>query len=640
MAIRCLSLVGALIAALTPGPVSGASTESAAPPAPAATGTPPVTVETDEQRLRDEVAGLLEQLDSDCYVKRRGAAERLEALVQMPEHGALLAAEFHRRLRDPEVSFEVRWHLERWRGRLPAPPPEPPDRVLPEELDRVVRQLEADAYAVRLAAVRRLEWLLQGGKLVGPVAARIKARLRSPELSDAGALYLDEVWRGLRPIWSQSDPAEWDLPEVQEETIRGWVDALARAAPAGAARRAGSRFRAAERELSDLLMRDEYVPRVAAALKQRLEEPVDIASRARLEALFDETRPAMVAEYWQQGQHLAEQHLLVDVPSQSAGAVRPSHFDRIDDRTARCVSGASLSPGEYPVGVAIPHPRRSDAMFHLVNLPTPRRRVWYAQYASGDEAVRLREISRRTVAWLRRQQRRVDEDDLRLLAWLDPEEVSRFAGWYFTAVADDSLPVWEPRPDPYMPGRFLPLARPVYPGGRPSRHGGLALLLAAEGTRDAAPGLLEAIDGGRFQPPSETAPYRLDWIAAFCIAQRDPWSEVDPWLARAVPDERQLALADGPTAEVGATAAAVLVTRHGQRFAEFGLQPVGDETLTGLGLTGYRFDTPAGRRRVLRWCADAGLDPGEPKEVVSHRAVDAAGSRLHNEQAVIAKPSP
>ena len=42
------------------------------------------------------------------------------------------------------------------------------------------------------------------------------------------------------------------------------------------------------------------------------------------------TRPAMVAEYWQAGQCKGQQHLLIGVPSQSAEAPRPSHFDRID----------------------------------------------------------------------------------------------------------------------------------------------------------------------------------------------------------------------------------------------------------------------------------------------------------------------
>ncbi len=584
-------------------------------------------------QLGAEVALLLEQLDSDSYAVRRKAAERLEALVDMPEHGALLAAEFDRALRRPEVSFEVHWHLGRWSRRLPEVPPEPPGSASPEKLDEVVNQLDADTYALRLAAVRRLEWLLSAGKLVGPVTSRVKARLRAPELSEASARYLDQVWSDLRPIWSQTDPMEWELPEVSDETIRAWIDDFARAAPAGADRRQCPHARAAERELRDLLMRDEYVPRVAAALSERLDKPADPNTHARLQGLFEETRPAMVAEYWQQRQHLVEQHLLVDVPSQTVGAPRPSHFDRIDDRTARCVCGSSLSPGEYPVGVAIPHPRTPDALFHLINLPTPRRRQWYQRHTTIDPAVRLREISRRTVQWLREQERPLEEDDLRMLAGLDPVEVSRFAGWYLTTISDSALPPWKPQPDPYAPGQFVPLPQPTYLGGRPSRHGALCLLLAADGTLEAMPGLLKAIQQTRILPPSEEAPYRLDWIAALSIAQRmekgrelvsrdDPKggvqktgpsvfrpADVDRQLALAVADDRKLKLVAEHAAEVGATAAAILLARHDRRFAEFSLQPVEDENLTAMGLGGYRFTNPAGRRRVLQWhsetCSDA-----------------------------------
>lgn len=556
------------------------------------------TPEADELRLRAEIGELLGQLDSNDYATRRRAAERLEVLVDMPEHGALLAAEFRRVLRQPDVSFEVHWHLDRWKRRLPELLPEPPGNATPEELDQVVRQLDADAYAVRLAAVRRLEWLLGNGRLVGPVASRIEARFQARDLSEPGAEYLDDVWGALRPVWSQSDPAEWDLPHVTDEAIARLVDDLARAAPAGTDSRQWPPVRTAERELRDLLMRDEYVRRVAAALKARLEKPADPDAHVRLQTLFEETQPAMVAEYWQNRQHLVEQHLLIGVPSQTVGAPRPSHFDRIDDRTAHCVCGSSLSPGEYPVGIAIPHPRTNDAVFHLVNLPTPRRRLWYRRHAATDPAVRLEEISRRTVDWLREQGRPVDEDDLRTLAGLDPAEVSRFAGWYFTAIADSPLPEWTPRPDPYAPGQFIPLSPSAYLGGRPSRHGALCLLLAADGTRDAVPGLLAAIEQNRFLPPSEPSPYRLDWIAALSIAHRDPWSEIDQWLARAVASGQKLKLFDESGAEVGATAAAVLLARHGQRFADFGLQPVGDDTLTAMGLSGYRFVNPACRQRV------------------------------------------
>ncbi len=573
---------------------------------------PAAGVEADEQRLRTEVAGLLDQLDSNDFATRSHAAARLDALVAMPEHGSLLAAEFQQVLRELNVSFEVRWHLDRWLRHLPELPPEPPGIASPEELKRLVHQLDADAYAVRLAAVRRLEWLLGNGKLVGPVTSCIKARFAEGDLSEAAAKYLDEVWTRLRGVWSQSNPAEWNLPEVTDDAIAGWIDDLVAAGPAGADSRRPSSARTAERELRDLLMRDDDAPRVAAVLKTRLEEATDLGARARLSALLDETRPAMVAEIWQNRQHLVEQHLLVGVPSETVGAPRPSYFDRIDDRTAHCVCGSSLSPGEYPVGVAIPHPRSADILFHLINLPTPRRRLWYLRHALIDETVRVRELSRRTVDRLRSREQPLDEDDLRALAGLDPAEVSRFAAWYLPAVADSPLPPWEPRLDPYAPGQFIPLPPPTYLGGRPSRHGALCLLLAAEGTREAAPGLLAAIEQNRFQPPSEEAPYRLDWIAALAIAQRDPWPEADAWLARAISNQQALRLAaepaDEPAAEIGATAAAILLVRHGQQPIQFGLEPAADEPMAAMGLAGYRFCDPASRQRVLQWHKERARD--------------------------------
>ena len=78
----------------------------------------------------------------------------------------------------------------------------------------------------------------------------------------------------------------------------------------------------------------------------------------------------MVAEYWQAGRHTGVQHLLIGIPNHSPNAQRASHFDRIDESTAHCVSGNALSPGDYPVDVFLGHPRQEDAQFHLVNLPT------------------------------------------------------------------------------------------------------------------------------------------------------------------------------------------------------------------------------------------------------------------------------
>ena len=605
---------------------------AAQPERPASADAPERSVDADRQRFQAELIGLLGQLDSDDYTTRRHAAERVDALVAMPEHGRVLAAEFERALREPGLSFEVQWRLKRWLRRLPKLPPEPPGSAQAEELDRLVRQLDADAYAVRLAAFRRLEWLLGNGKMVSPITSRVKARLAFADSGAAGRKYLAEVWERLRPIWSQSDPADWNLPDVPDEVLADWVEAIA-GAPQGDLALLRAQAVVAERELRDLLMRDAYVPRVAAALKAGLERPISPEGREHLLTLLEESQPAMVAEYWQDRRHLVEQHLLVDVPSRSVGAPRPSHFDRIDDRIAHCVCGSSLSPGEYPVGIAIPHPRTTDAFFHLVNLPTPRRRLWYQHYVATDAAKRLQQLSRRTVDWLRDQRRPLTEDDLRMLPGLDPGEVSRFAGWYFTAIDDSPLPPWTEHNDPYEPGKTIPLAPPDYVGGRPSRHGALCLLLAAEGTRAALPGLFAAIEQGRFQPPSENAPYHLGWIAALAIAQRqthanreqpDPSQQrseelrqpetasppsLDAWLAGTVTCDQKLRLGDDAGGEVGATAAAILLARHGQGIAHFSLQPVEDEPLATLVFQGYRFTAPSDRRRVLQWYKETSPTP-------------------------------
>ena len=55
------------------------------------------------------------------------------------------------------------------------------------------------------------------------------------------------------------------------------------------------------------------------------------------------------------------------------------------------------------------------------------------------------------------------------------------------------------------------------------------------GTKEAMPKLIEAIDNGNFLPPTSREPYHLQWLAALAIAQRDPWPEVDDWLAGLIP---------------------------------------------------------------------------------------------------------
>jgi hypothetical protein len=455
------------------------------------------TAETHRQQLRAEVTRLVEQLDDNRFEVRSRAEARLETLVAKPELGLPLAAEFQRVLVRPGLSFEVRWHLERWAGWLPLIPPKPAEEVSAEQLQSLLRQLDDDSYSVRLGAARRLE---------------------------------------------------------------------------------------------SLAFRDENLPRMKRALQAHLDVGADAETTARLRRLLDLARPAMVAECWQGRRHVGEQHLLVGVPSLGPGASKPSHFDRIDDELAHCVSGHNLSQGEYPVGVAFPHPNQPGAFFHLVNLPTPWRRLEYQRHIATDEARRLATISRRTLDRMLQQRHELSETELLMLAQLDPNEVSRFAGKYFHLVDDAPLP--QPKPlTTFMHNRA---------GGRPGRFGMICAHLAADGTKEAIPGLLEAIDKQRFLPPGSTAPYRLHWVAALEIADRDPWPEVDRWLAGLIGRDDPLVEGFSQGPQLGATAAAVLLKRHGQSFADFGLQPAAGP-FPRPRMHGYRFSAADGPKKVQQW---------------------------------------
>jgi len=546
---------------------------------------PPLRVNLDS--LHEEVTRLLAELDSEEYSVRRQAATRLGELVEQPELGEALAAEFQRVLMQAEVSFEVRWHLERFAAKLPPPPRDPPTAVAPEELDRVLQQLDDDSYAVRLGAGRRLEWLLGHPHNAVPMLVHIKRRLADRELSNATHRQLERALDVARGAWLASDPAGWDLPEISRQQIVAWVDEVAALQGSEGENAARPGLHLAERELRDVLARDEYVSLVKELIEARLEGGLlDPAARTALKRLVDLTRPAMVAEYWTDGRHEGEQHLLVGVPSMTERSIRPSHFDRIDDETAHCVSGSNLNGGEdYPVGVAIPHPHQESAIFHLVNLPNPRRRMAYTYQSKADDAVRLRALSRRTLDRFLKDKIPLGEAELVMLAQLDADEVSRFVPKYFFTVEDEQLP---------------PSGRRRL-GGRPSRFGMLCGELAVRGTHEALPGLQRAIDQGRFLPPTSLAPYRMHWLAAMAIALRDPWPEVDDWLAETLRRDVILVEGDPDGPQLGATAAAVLLERGDRQPSSFDLKPAPAAELLRLAIDGYRFSGEEARKKVLDW---------------------------------------
>ena len=562
------------------------------------------------QQLKVEVARLIGELDSERFDDRRAAAARLETMVGQPELAPWLSAEFRRWLLRADISFEVRWRLEQWVRRLPPTPLPPAASVSDAELDRVVRQLDDESYAARRGAVERLEWLLSNPKLVGPLLLRLKRRLADTAQPADAEGPLESAWKRAWGAWLLSEPSASMLPPASDEQIRQWVDDLARPTPAGKRPGRWRLHRTARRELLVLLASDRCTPRVVQALQARLDQGLEAAAAARLQDLLDLTKPAMVAEYWYGRRHLGEQHLIVGVPLMSPGATRPSYFDRVDEHTAHCVSGNSLSPGDYPVGVAFPHPKQPGAMFHLVNLPTPRRRLAYAYYVQTDQATRLAALSRRTLDRFLADKHLLTEPELRMLAGLDPREVSRFAGRYFLLVEDG--------PQTGPPAAVT--------GGQPSRFGRICAQLAIDGTQEATAGLTEAIAQRRFLPPTPASPYRLEWLAALSLATRDPWPGVDEWLAGQIgnqdtlresssahrpptPDEGDDSAGKAaprasrtlPAAEIGATAAALLLKRHGERPADFKLVPIHDPLMLSLHLDGYRFQSPQSPARVQQW---------------------------------------
>ena len=545
---------------------------------------PAQVAEVDAGEVRHEVRRLVEQLDSDTFIDRKTATNRLSDLVSQPAMGKILAQEFERILLQVETSFEVRKHLEQLSRDLPPPEPEPGGEVSADEIERLVTQLEDDSFAKRMGAAKRIDWVLNDPRMALPFCTSLKQRLGERGLTADASTWLEPVLERARGVWLATDPREEDLQPVADDRIGRWIDDLARPILDTDTRAVRRGRWIAERELKDLLAGEKYVSQVKRLLESRLAgDTIEPQAAARLKALLELTRPAMVAEFWEGRQHGGTQHLLIGVPSVYPGGT--SCFDKIDDRVAHCASGVNLVPGDYPVGVAVPHPVRETALFHLINLPTPRRRMAYEYQSKTDQSMRLAAISRRTFKWMLDRKRPLPEAELVMLEHLDTEELSRFAGDFFNAVED------------------RPLSREgkLRAAGRFSQHRVICALLARSGTREVIPGLSKAIDEGRFLASVADCKYNFPAMAALAIAARDPWPEVDKWLADQIKQSDPLVLDRDRGPELGATAAGVLLNRHRQTPSDFKLEPLTDPFFLDVNLLGYRFADERSREMVIKW---------------------------------------
>lgn len=546
---------------------------------------------TAQSSIGDEVRRQIKLLDSVSYRIRSQAAERLGVLAATVHLTAQVNDEVQKIVDAGRQSAEVLAQLEELGFNT-----KPSDRQLEAlgetEIRTLIEQLDADVADTRLAAQRHLCSLAKLPQTSVLLMAELKRRRLAGPLSVEMESQVLPLIKEVRLTWATADPKEWTPAKISDEQLKDWIADLA--APRDTLLANGqSRWLMAQQELSDVLLRDENIARVAALLKSTMDSETQTADvQARFRTLYNLTQPAMVAEIWLRDEkgdvrHKTVQHLLVDVPSFGPGAMRASHFDRIDDTTAHCVSGNTLLPGDYPVGAAFPPPGRSESMFfHLVNLPTPRRRLVYETHLERPESERRAEITRRTLAAVLAANRRLDEREIRMLDELDAVEISRFAGPYLKAQKDGNS------------GLFRDASLPV---GSLSDHAAFCLMLAYSGTEEALPGLIDAIEAGSVDPPRDEAPCNMPALAAIAIAARSTSPESEKQLARLISRSEPLLLDSPPMADVGASAAAVLVRRQSIAPEQFRLRRVEERFLLGLGATGYSFTDPAGRDAVLAW---------------------------------------
>jgi len=534
----------------------------------------------------DQLAQWIAELDADQFYVRRRAAENLEELSARPEAQQALAAALSRMLLASETHYDVRLFCQQILSRLPAPAAQPHAPATADEVDQLIAQADAATYRERAAAAERLVVAARGRPTLAPVIAeRLKRRLSDAALSADCRRRLAEVREAAWIEWLASDPATWPAPTATDAQAQEWVETLSSAAAPPLAQES------AERELIDLVVYDAFTPTIRAALAAQLRRE-DLSPQAveRLTRLHDLTSPALVAEIWMNQVHHTVQYLLVDVPQYPEGMDRVTHFDRIDDTTAHCVSGNSLAAGDYPVGVAFPPTRegadKQGRIFHLTNLPTPRRRLLYDhRHLRIDEERRLRELSERTTDWLLKQKRCLTDREIAMLRQLDETTVSRFAGPYLLATDDEPKSEFEDFPE----------------GGR-SRHAFLCAVLSEVGTHEVLPGLVAAIRRGRVAGANEDFPYHAGWLAVLAIVERDPWPGLDDFLAGLI-DETQILSNKPPVpaAEAGGTMAAILLARHGMSAKDFGLSDVNEPELRARGIPASRFDGPEGRKLLRDW---------------------------------------
>jgi hypothetical protein len=214
----------------------------------------------DDRALDDRTLDdLFAELDAPGFDVRERAARRLDHLAALPEMARPLTRRIQEILLLPTTSFEMRSQLDQYLKKLPVAEIGPEERIDQGEVPRLIAELDSDLFAVRQGAAHRLEWLLHRPELVTPIMLVLKARLANATM-ETDRPTLMRLWKAARGAWLLGDPADWKLPAVAPEQITVWIDALLREAPEGIEGGAWIVHETAERELVELLVRDDHRP--------------------------------------------------------------------------------------------------------------------------------------------------------------------------------------------------------------------------------------------------------------------------------------------------------------------------------------------------------------------------------------------
>lgn len=512
------------------------------------------------------VSLLLAGLDSPEYATRRSAAAGLEKLLESPNQWTAAEKQlWHAPW--PTLSFEARQQLEALglldSGANNAALSEE-EVVSREEVVALVKTLTSDRYLDRAGALKQLGAAVRRARLSHHVYPALKQAAAEATLSTDVRVLLASLLETARYTWLTSTESRPAQPPSADE-IASWIDVLLAPDEAGdvaddrnTAAQKAARRNAAERELLDALAQHRAAPALLQALEDAsTREGLDGDALVRLRRLAEWARPGLAVEYWQRRRNLAIQYFVVGVPSQAPGAMRPTRFDRVADDVAFCASGNALRPGEYPLGVAFPHPREQAAFFHLVSLPTARERLIYQfEIQALHEGERLSEITERTIGPAIARNRPLDDSQLWLLGQLDQPTVARLLRAYFAEVPDE----------PFDLSQLAPMLSDVS-----SVHRTACLMLALDGSHEVVPMLVDAAQSKQLLGLSPNDRQAMAWIAALTIATREPWNDVDVWLAELVDRTDRISFGLGTHGDLGATAAAMLLSRHGEAPDQFGL---------------------------------------------------------------------